>query len=252
VRFLPLCLVALAACSSPTKEICGNGIDDDMNGVADCNDTSCALDPACQTMDAAYYGTCGKCGQSCTKQLECFGMNLLDDRPLPQCKSSRCEQLNSVVQLRIEYNTSAWTGAMPNSLGVITTRWIKKTAQDGSAVTCATVNAASTAASMPLQLEQSGKFALMGLDITRVSTVGGIPNPVTVPFAYTSAVSDYLIFSEAWSGGIDSSTRLPTGARQSTGCVETGAEVAPITVSQTCTADAGTSCRTLRIPLPAP
>lgn len=252
MRFLLLSLLVLAACSSSTKESCGNGIDDDLNGQVDCADSACAMDTACLSGDSGYYGVCSKCGQSCTKQLDCVGGNLLDDRPLPVCRSSKCEQFNTPVQVRIEYNTSAWTGATPSALGVITTRWIKKLGQDGSAVTCAAVTAEVTGTNMALQLEQTGKFVMLGFDVTRVSTAGGIPNPVTVPFAYTSVGSDYLIFSEAWSGGIDSSTRLPTGTRQSTGCVETGAEVAPLATSQSCVADAGTSCRTLRIPLPAP
>lgn len=247
-------LLSAAACSSPTKEICGNAFDDDMNGLIDCADPVCANEAACKDPDAGYFGSCAKCGQSCASQQTCFGNNLLDDRPVAQCRAGKCELFHKAVSLRIEYNTSSWGGIMPSVLGVITTRWIKKTALDGSAVTCMTVRNAAPANNMPLQLEQSGKFQLLGIDVTRVSTAGGIPNPVTIPFAYTGEGSDYLIFSEAWSGGIDSSTRLPTGARQSVGCVESGSEIAPVTLAQECNGDGGVApgCRTLRLPLPAP
>lgn len=35
------------ACSTPGQEICNNGIDDDGNGLIDCMDAACAKDPAC-------------------------------------------------------------------------------------------------------------------------------------------------------------------------------------------------------------
>ena len=253
MRLRPLLFLSLAVCSSPTKEICNNGgLDDDMNGVADCFDTSCALDPSCQSSDGGFYGPCAKCGQSCTKQQDCFGTNLLDDRPLAQCKNGRCQQFNQSVQLKIEYNTSRWGGVSPTALGAITTRWISKTAADGTAVTCEAIKTAAPANNMPLQLEASGKFAVYGLDVTKVAMLGGsIPDPLTVPYAYTGAVSDYIVYTEAWAGNIDSTTRLPTGQRRDAGCVDTGNEVAPITTANDCR-DGGGTCRTLKIPLPGP
>ncbi|MEI7579804.1 MAG: hypothetical protein WCJ58_07300 [bacterium] len=64
-------------CVNPTakKEICGNGIDDDVNGFADCNDQACASDPTsqcCPVGDLAKMGcptfqqaSCQVCGAFC-------------------------------------------------------------------------------------------------------------------------------------------------------------------------------------------
>ena len=223
-----------------------------MNGKIDCADSACSSDPACQSTDGGNYGPCMKCGQACSKQQDCFGMNLLDDRPLAQCKNGRCQQLNEAVQLRIEYNTASWGGVSASVLGAITTRWISKIAADGGAVTCDAVKAAAPANDLPLQVEASGRFFTMGLDVTRYNMGGSIPNPLTVPFAYTGSGSDYLIYTEAWAGAVDPGTRLPTGARRDAGCVVSGSEVAPVTPDQDCKPDGGTTCRTLRIPLPGP
>lgn len=43
-------------------EVCGNGVDDDCSGQADCADAACALTPAC---------TCRPAGQSCTSSSQC-------------------------------------------------------------------------------------------------------------------------------------------------------------------------------------
>ncbi len=53
---------------TPNPEACANGIDDNCNGTIDCNDPSCATDPACHTacsdgdMRACYTGPDGTAG----------------------------------------------------------------------------------------------------------------------------------------------------------------------------------------------
>ncbi|MBL8957512.1 MAG: hypothetical protein JNK82_42455 [Myxococcaceae bacterium] len=249
-------LAFFAACSGTPvlpREVCGNGLDDDGNGKTDCEDVDCAGQATCPVPDAGTWGDCAKCGMACVKQQDCFGpQNFLDERPLPQCgPENKCMRFNKPVALRIEYDSSPWAGA--SGLGVITTRWVSKTGRDGGSVTCADVKAASTALDDPLQLEKGGRFTMYGVDVTRLG--GAIPQPVIVPFAYTGVASDYMLFTETWAGNVDSVTRLPTGMRRPpTACVDMGATVAPVEVSQDCSLDAGagTTCRTLRTLLPPP
>ncbi|MBK7858171.1 MAG: hypothetical protein IPJ65_06010 [Archangiaceae bacterium] len=251
MRILLASLLCLAACSSSNtpREICANGTDDDGNGKTDCDDPDCAGQPAC-IVDAGYWGSCTKCGQPCTKQNECFGSNVLDERPVTQCQSPRkCQSLNEAVAVRVQYDTASWTAVSPGILGVITTRWVSKTAVDGSAVTCATVSAAANPDAGALHLENSGRFQLFGIDVTPVQP-GPVPNPVTI-LPYTGSGSDYLIFIETWSGGRDITTHLPSGSRRSFGCIETGAPVAALTAADDCVRDGGT-CRTVHLTLPAP
>ena len=38
----------VALCAPPEEEVCGNGLDDDGNGLTDCDDAACAAEPDCQ------------------------------------------------------------------------------------------------------------------------------------------------------------------------------------------------------------
>ncbi len=51
-----------ADCGSPGAELCTDGVDNDCDGQADCDDGDCAADPACQ---------CGAAGTSCTTASDC-------------------------------------------------------------------------------------------------------------------------------------------------------------------------------------
>jgi len=254
VRVLWLCLVL--ACSgtggSSNREVCGNGLDDDGNGKTDCDDIDCAGQAQCPLPDAGYWGTCGKCGQACVKQSDCFSQNLLDERPLPLCNlENKCQVLNHSVNVRFEYEASGWGVVMPGVAGVVATRWISKVGRDGGTVSCADVTAASPANNDPLQLEDGGRFNLLGIDVTKLPP-GSVPNPLIVPFAYVGTGTNYMLFTEMWSGSTDPSTRLPTGTRRpTTGCIETGPWVGPIDAGLTCTSDGGV-CRTLKPSLPPP
>jgi hypothetical protein len=203
-------------------------------------------------VDAGYFGTCAKCGNACAKQMDCLSMNVLDERPLPVCnRENKCELFNTAVSVRIEYDSSAWAVTMPGVVGAVTTRWVSKTGRDGGTVSCADVRAAAPALDQPLQLEDGGRFTMLGIDVTRLQATT-VPNPLIVPFAYVGTGTNYMLFTEVWSGGIDSTTRLPNGNRRPmTGCIETGEWVTPIDAGISCTNDAGT-CRTLKPPLPSP
>jgi hypothetical protein len=246
-------LLLLVACSSvtPPHEICGNGIDDDGNGQTDCEDPACAGQTGCQVVDAGYWGSCPKCGMACTKQTDCSAGRMLDERPIPQCGMSKCQLFNRPVSLRIDYNTAGWGGITAMAFSAVSTRWISKTALDGSAATCATVTAASSMTD-PSALETSGKFALLGYDVTSfMGSSGSVPMPLQIPYVYVGSGSNYLLYTETWTGARDATTHLPTGMRRSAGCVESGADVAAITDADDCGGDAG-GCRTLNPILPAP
>ncbi len=251
---VPLLLLCLVACSGPgtsKREVCGNGIDDDGNGKTDCDDVDCAGQAQCPLPDAGFFGTCPKCGQACVKQTDCLTTNILDERPLPSCNlENKCELLNQSVSVRVEYEAAAWQ-VTSGILGVITTRWVSKTGRDGGSVTCADVKAAAPANNDPAQLEDAGRFTMLGFDVTELQGTS-VPNPVIVPFAYVGTGTNYMLYTEVYSGDTDSRTRLPTGSRRPmTGCIETGPWVTPIDAGLSCTNDGGT-CRTLRPSLPPP
>lgn len=248
---LAVSLLAIGCSGSTQREICNNGIDDDGNGTTDCADSDCAGQASCD-VDAGYYGTCGKCGQACTNQSACAVGRVIDERPIPQCTMGKCQLYNQVVQMKIDYNTMGWGGITAMAFSSVTTRWILKRGRDGSAVTCATVTAASSM-SDPSALETNGNFAMLGYDVTKfMGGAGSVPMPLQLPYVYVGTGSDYVLFTETWTGTTDPSTHLATGTRRSVGCLETGPEVAPIVPSNDCAGDAGTMCRTLRPPLPVP
>ncbi len=62
----------VADCGAPSSEDCANGIDDDCDGLTDCNDSDCSGDPAC---------SCGGNRSTCTSNSQCCSNN---------CKSGTC------------------------------------------------------------------------------------------------------------------------------------------------------------------
>jgi hypothetical protein len=75
-------------CTTPGKEICNNGIDDNDNLLVDCADPQCLNDPACQHLDGGARNDAG--------MLQCIGPDGSVDcnRPpcnqLPQCLQQSC------------------------------------------------------------------------------------------------------------------------------------------------------------------
>jgi hypothetical protein len=243
-------IILLVACpGDPPREICGNGIDDDGNGQIDCADIDCAGHDGCPPYDAGYFGPCPKCGTACTVQKDCIAGDWSSDQPLPDCVSGKCQALNQHVQLRLTLNMSAYSGVTIGSASEAT-HFVSKTARDGSAVSCATLTALATPDAGALVIEERGTFDVLGFDSEPVTQV---PPMLTFPFINTGTGSDFLVWIELWSSTRDSNPpHEPTGRRYNPGCIETGAQVAPIIPADDCAgSDAGT-CRTLSFTMPAP
>lgn len=234
-------VLALFACGPSGKETdCRNGIDDDKNGAVDCADPSCVADQACSGNDGGVFT------DFCAKQGDCIdgGWNL--PRPLPACMGSRCTPQNNVVAVRVEATTQA-LGGTSAPIRTMSTKFIRKTALDGSPVTCAIVRATAPSknAADSEQLETSGKFNLYAYDNIRVESLTG-GQTVTNPLVFSSTGSEWILYSELWSGFPDSSTRRPTGQRLAYVCVESGPLVAPLQLSDDCQ-NAAPGCRVLQI-----
>lgn len=58
----------LASTCNPSPEICDDGVDNDCDTDADCDDSDCAGDPACQS-------TCGPKNSACSENSDCCSMN---------------------------------------------------------------------------------------------------------------------------------------------------------------------------------
>jgi hypothetical protein len=241
--------VSMSACGSKT-EVCDNGIDDDGNGAIDCADRACAGIGVCPAWDAGWWGPCAKCGLPCDTQFTCLGEGRWDfENPLPLCEDHLCTAYATGVQLNINVNMSSWVGTTPAS---ITTRFIKKTAQDGSAVDCTRLAAAASGRTVANagQIEQSGTFQVVGFDVRRPPTIAGLN--ISIPFVNVETTSDYLLWMELWYGPPDSNTRLPTGNRQGYGCWASGAAgLTAIVAADDCRGDAGT-CREIDLTMPPP
>ncbi|MBI3182462.1 MAG: hypothetical protein HYZ28_09985 [Myxococcales bacterium] len=238
----------------PPAEVCGNGVDDDRNGLVDCSDPSCAGQAGCSgPSDGGWYGSCAKCGQSCTRQRDCLAVSFNDDDPLPHCLSGRCSALLEGVDIRFEVEVSAWTAIDPNFLRSMNTRFVLKQALSGEAVSCATVKAVASSklSADANQIERSDKFNLLAYDVAPVQFA---PPVITQPFLSTGTGGNFLIWAELWSGPRDSDTKLPTGTRLGWGCFESGPEVEPILTQHhwpgpTCP---NSYCRTIRVKMPPP
>lgn len=249
-RWLTLALAVgtlLCACPAPQlRETCGDGLDNDGNGLIDCDDLDCRGQPACVAPD---YGLCAKCSLACAAQPTCV-TSYLDERPIPLCTEGRCTALATFIQPRIELDTTAWAGVTytPQSAA---TRFIRKTTQDGSAVSCTQVLSIASNRDMPGAIEASQKLVILGLDVTPVTNFG---QRLVFSLVTTQTASDYLVWIELWGGPRNTTTKLPSGRRLGYGCFETLPTVAPLVPQDNCpstTSDAGT-CRTFRLVMPPP
>ena len=244
--------VAALSCTpaAQKKEICNNGLDDDGNGLVDCADPDCTAETACQQVDAGWFGFCAKCGQTCTKQSECLS-NGWSDTPLPICLSRKCQALFEGIDIRFQMDTTAWAMVYPAPQSW-QTRFIAKTALDGSAVTCATVSALATGVdgAHADQIEASNLFNFLSYDTTPVSTFSS-GSSLTQPYLHVNTGANFLIWTELWSGTRSSDTKLPTGTRMGVGCFETGPAVAEITIADN-NPVGGPIGRTIKVAIPAP
>jgi hypothetical protein len=255
-----LMFVTVSACSSSmtVRETCGNGVDDDMNGLIDCADPDCKGKSEC-FYDGGFFGTCGKCGLTCTKQTDCLTTSYFNDVPLAYCESpdggneKKCTSFKKNVQVDVILNAQQAWGTLISPTRSIATRFIEKKAADGSPVTCATVEAAAPGrtAATARQLEDTGRFNYFGIDVRPITSASG---SIPIRFLNVLTGSNYLIWMEMWAGTPDSATKFPTGNRLGFECFDgpaIGQTWSPITENDNCVApgvDAGASvCRQYQV-----
>ncbi len=259
---LALLALFLAACgnssTSMTKvEICNNGKDDDANGKTDCEDIDCSGQAGCPVIDtdAGSYGTCAKCGTECASQQQCLTKTFQEDNPpYPECIAGRCQLFSKNVQVALEIDTASLNGFSP-PLRALNTRIISKTGLNGTAVICSDVIAAASGktANDAAQLEKPTdggmtRFNFRGYDVSPLQATGG--QIIKQPFVNVATGSNYLIWTEIWGGPVDTLSKLPTGARYTWGCFESGAAVDPIVAADTCfNIPDGGFCKTIKVKL---
>ncbi len=251
VAAVPL-IPACTSMPSGPREICENGLDDDNNGKIDCADPDCAGQDVC-FFDGGFFGTCGKCGKPCTTQTACLNTSWFNDVPLAYCEMGKCTSFAKNVQVDVILNAQQAWGTLIGPTRSIATRFIKRTALDGSTVTCATVEAAAPGrmAVNSQQLENAGKFSYLAFDVRPITqATGSIP----IRFVNTLTGSDYLIWMEMWGGTPDSATKFPTGNRLGFECFDgpmIGQQWGPITESDNCvvpgTDAGGAVCRQYQV-----
>ncbi|MCU0700217.1 MAG: hypothetical protein MUC96_27230 [Myxococcaceae bacterium] len=249
-----LLTVAVSSCTMMPgqREICANNIDDDMNGLVDCADPDCKGKSEC-FVDAGFFGTCAKCGQGCSRQEQCLQTSFTNDQPLPLCLGARCTSLSKAISVNLTLNAAAYMGLSPAPRSIVT-RFISKTAIDGSEVTCSTIEAAAPGRTQAAvrQLEDTGRFQYLGFDSR---TVMGTPGQdVRINFIPVQTGSQFLIWFEYWYGPIDGVTRFPTQNRAGFECFDgpaIGQSWPPLTPVDDCPApgqDAGgTMCRSFTL-----
>jgi len=223
-----LCLLLLGACGKPdepsVRENCSNGVDDDGNGLSDCNDPECSTNAVCVSDPP-----------ECATQYDCVYVrdgreydDYIED-PLPMCLEEKCVRPPAQIDVYFQVDTKQWSG-IAVTINAISTRFIKKVAPDGSAVTCTRIQevASSNEQKDADQLEKSKLFNYMAYDVTSVNNAPG-GSTVVVPALNASVGSDFIIYTELWSGKKQTNTGLPQGFRIGWGCLESGDEVRELT-----------------------
>ena len=238
--------VLAVGCLGRGPETCDNGADDNGDGLVDCADPLCGASAACP----------GDAGRPCTAQSECVRESWFKDKPLDQCRAGQCGAPGPGLAVKLEVDTTAHTG-MQYKVNSMATRFVSRTALDGSAVDCTLLQSLAPGSVATeggaTQLDATGKLNYLAYEVTRVDN--GTPGlTLTNPFIYTAAGSDFVIWHELWSLPPDSNNGQPQGLRKGWGCFDSGDAVAPLLPEQDCSPDAGagTSCRTVRIKMPRP
>ncbi len=256
-----LMFVSVSACTGPAgaRETCGNGLDDDNNGLIDCADPDCKGKSEC-SFDGGFYGTCAKCGTVCTKQTDCLQTSYFNDVPLPFCASpdggpeKKCNAFAKNVQVDVILSAQQAWGTPISFTRSIATRFIRRTQADGTPVTCSSVEAAAPGrmAVNAKQLEDSGKFVYLGIDVRPITNASG---SIPIRFLNVTTGGDYLIWMEMWGGTPDSATKFPTGNRLGFECFDgpaLGQQWSPITEADNCTTPgmdggSGSVCRQFQV-----
>ena len=216
-----LCLVLVAVgCGNPPAkskiENCSNGVDDDENGFADCDDSACF-----------GIGSCVTKIKECTSQADCLkkdGKAYPDYRvaedPMPACVDYKCVKPETgLIDINFQVKTHPGYDGCCSSQGInaVNTRFIRPTAVDGSAVTCERLQQlAGGENASPTAIEDSKQFNLVAYDMSPASKIVGGESVLISPFHATTG-SDFLIWTELWSNR-NSLQKLPTGARYGWGC----------------------------------
>lgn len=255
-------VVGSSACStmpSGPRETCGNGVDDDNNGLIDCADPDCKGKSEC-FFDGGFYGTCSKCGQVCARQEQCLQTSFFNDVPLPTCESAdggaerRCTAFARNRSVDVVLNAQNAWGTNIAVTRSIATRFIKRTGTDGGMVNCSTVEAAAPGrlATDARQLEDTGAFNYLGIDVRVINNASA-----NIPLRLLNVITggDYFIWMEMWGGPPDGITKFPTGRRLGFECFDgpsIGQQWAPITDADNCVAagvdgGAGTACRIFNV-----
>ncbi len=248
--FAVVALGLVAACGTPPDrepdvEQCSNGLDDDKDGLTDCADSECAGTDVCKVAQ-------------CAKQTDCFAAgkeydDFLND-PMPACTGAMtCDTPAESIDLHFQIRRP---GYLSVQVGSINTRFVKKTAVDGSAVDCARLKevASSRDEADANQIERTGLFNMQAFDVTPVSGPSQTSGTVILNPAFSASTgSDFIIWVELWSGARSSVTNLPKGKRWNFVCIDSGPEVAEIKPEHHWADNTGTvTSRTIEVTVPDP
>ncbi len=248
---LAVIALGLVACGTtpggiePGAEQCANGIDDDKDGLVDCADPDCGGEAACAAPP------------ECTKQTDCFGADDYDDfrsKPMPICAGAMtCGTPAESIDVHLNINRPGYGSVR---VGSINTRFVKKTAVDGSAVDCARLAdvASSRNEADADQIERTGLFNLQAYDVTPVSgSEQRTGSELLIPSFSVSTGADFIIWLELWSDARSSVTNLPKGTRWNYVCIDSGPLVAEIKPEHHWPDQEGTlTSRTIEVTVPEP
>jgi len=211
----------------------------------------CVALAACPGPGASDAGcdasACGPPPRPCSVQTSCLTEGYGRDNPLGECVAGGCAVPDAGIEVDFVVNTSPAYAGFGLPIYAMNTRFVALQAVDGSAVSCAILQAlAGDAGAAPNALESSQRFNLIAWDVT--PTVGAGGAAFQQPYLNTSTSDGFVVWTELWSGHRDATTGLPTGQRDGWGCFE---GLAPLTPADDKRADGGPG-RAIEVVMPAP
>ncbi len=217
----PLLTLLLLACGNPPEpipdaggpvELCHDAVDNDGDGLTDCDDPDCFADPGCQP----------PAPRRCTSQQNCG--DIVNELVTPVCLGGTCQapgpahHQGNAIEANVLFDLffGSQFSLTPAKSAVV--RFLLSKKVDGSPLTCAeavTLNGSDQPGRS--QLDQNPAINQVFRMAYQINTLPG-QTVVNNLLASVPKGSDFLLYTEAWSEGL--SLHNPLGYRMAVDCLE--------------------------------
>lgn len=192
---------------------CVDGIDDDEDGLIDCDDEDCWVDVACKPPEPPPCGTQKDCG------------DVVDEIVVPVCVDQKCVAPGShdrrtgkaeMVPVTMTFSFKGHIGILTNKPRSGLARLVYPFTTDGKPVTCKDLEELSGAT--PPERSKLDENPDLNFAYRHLIPLEWASGDTTFQFPVTVPRGKFIVYGEAWFGKRE--LNLPTGSRAAFYCKE--------------------------------